>query len=39
MKTTITFAKEDYEKLQRMILSGKYRTIVDAISDLIRRAE
>jgi Arc/MetJ-type ribon-helix-helix transcriptional regulator len=39
MKTTITFAKEDYEKLKRMIDSGKYRTIVDAISDLIRRSD
>jgi Arc/MetJ-type ribon-helix-helix transcriptional regulator len=38
-RTTVTFSDEDYNKLKSLVDSGKYRSMIDAISDLIRRAE
>jgi Arc/MetJ-type ribon-helix-helix transcriptional regulator len=39
VKTTLNFADEDYQKLKKLVDSGRYRTIIDALSDLIRRAD
>lgn len=39
VRTTLNFADEDYNKLKKLVDSGRYRSMVDAISDLIRRAD
>jgi len=35
----IELCEEDYQKLQELVSSGKYRTKVAAIRDLLRKVE